>query len=103
MNLPDDDWRKRRNWFQEPELGASLALVEGLRPIAKRYGRTIAQLAIAWILRRPEVTSVIVGARQPSEVTEDIAACDLRLSAEDLAEIDELIQRREQMFQSAQN
>lgn len=103
VNLPDDDWRKRRNWFQEPELGASLALVEGLRPIAKRYGRTIAQLAIAWILRRPEVTSVIVGARQPSEVTEDIAPCDLRLSAEDLAEIDELIQRREQMFKSAQN
>jgi aryl-alcohol dehydrogenase-like predicted oxidoreductase len=49
------------------------------------------------------VTSVIVGARQPAEVTEDIAACDLRLSTEDLAEIDELIQRREQMFKSAQN
>ena len=97
-HLPDDDWRKRRSWFQEPELGASLALVEGLRPMAERQGRTIAQLAIAWILRRLEVTSVIVGAGQPSEVTEDIAACDFRLSVEDLAEVDALIMRRQQML-----
>jgi aryl-alcohol dehydrogenase-like predicted oxidoreductase len=102
-NLPDDDWRKRRNWFQGPELSASLTLVEGLRPIAKRHDRTIAQLAIAWILRRPEVTSVIVGARQPAEIVEDLGASELRLSVEDLAEIDELVKRREQMLEPAQS
>jgi aryl-alcohol dehydrogenase-like predicted oxidoreductase len=102
-NLPDDDWRKRRNWFQDPELSASLTLVEGLRPIAKRHDRTIAQLAIAWILRRPEVTSVIVGARQPAEIVEDLGASELRLSVEDLAEIDELVKRREQMLEPAQS
>ncbi len=99
--LPDDDWRKRRSWFQEPELGASLALVEGLRPIANRHHRTVAQLAIAWILRRPEVTAVIAGARQPSEIAEDIDASHFRLSAEELREIDELIQQRERMLKPA--
>lgn len=101
--LPDDDWRKRRNWFQEPELGASLALVDGLRPIADRHRKTVAQLAIAWILRRTEVTSVIVGARQPSEIVEDSEASDFRLSADDLAEIDELIRRRERMLKQAES
>ncbi len=102
-NLPDDDWRKNRSWFQDPELGASLDLVEGLRPIAVRHQKSVAQLAIAWILRRPEVTAVIVGARQPGEIAEDLGACDFRLSTEELAEIDELIQRREQMLKPEPN
>jgi aryl-alcohol dehydrogenase-like predicted oxidoreductase len=95
--LPDDDWRKRRSWFLEPELSATLALVDGLRPIATRHGCTVAQLAIAWVLRRPEVTAVIAGARHPSEIEEDVAAGDLRLSAVDLAEIAGLVTRRERM------
>lgn len=90
-NLPDDDWRKRRDWFQEPKLSATLALVEGLRPIAARHGKTIAQLAIAWILQRSEVTGVIAGARHPSQIEEDVAAWDCRLSGEDLTEIDALV------------
>ncbi len=102
-SLPDDDWRQNRSWFQDPELGASLALVEGLRPMAERHAGTVAQLAIAWILRRPEVTSVIVGARQPAEIVEDIGACDWQLSGQELAEIDQLIRERERMLQTAQN
>jgi len=92
--LPDDDWRKRRSWFQEPELAANLALVEQLRPIAARNGKTVAQLAIAWILRRPEVTAVIAGARHPWQIEEDVAAWDWKLSAEDIAEIDARLANR---------
>jgi aryl-alcohol dehydrogenase-like predicted oxidoreductase len=95
-SLPDEDWRKRRNHFQEPDLSANLALVEGLRPIAERNGRTLAQLAIAWVLRRPEVTAAIVGARRPSQIEETVAAGDWVLSAEDLAAIDALLAKREQ-------
>jgi hypothetical protein len=51
--LPDDDWRKRSPDFREPQLSANLAFVEKLHPIAERNGRTVAQLAIAWVLRRP--------------------------------------------------
>ena len=100
-HLPDDDWRKWRSWFQDPELGASLALVEGLRPIARQKGITLAQLAIAWILRRPEVTGVIVGARRPSEIDEDVGAWNIRFSTGELAEIDRLVEQREQTLKQA--
>jgi aryl-alcohol dehydrogenase-like predicted oxidoreductase len=102
-NLPDDDWRKQNSHFQEPELSANLALVEKLRPIAERNGRTVAQLAIAWVLRRPlrlrsgqaEVTAAIVGARRPSQIEETAPAGDWVLSEEDVAEIDALLVERE--------
>jgi aryl-alcohol dehydrogenase-like predicted oxidoreductase len=94
-SLPNDDWRQRNMHFQEPELSANLALVEGLRPIAARNGRTLGQLAIAWVLRRPEVTAAIVGARRPAQIEETVAAGDWVLSGEDIAEIDALLARRE--------
>jgi len=96
-SLPDEDWRKDRNpHFQEPALSANLALVEKLRPIAERNGRTLAQLAIAWVLRRPEVTAAIVGSRRPSQIEGTAPAGDWVLSAEDIAEIDALLTEREQ-------
>jgi len=94
-NLPDEDWRKGSSAFREPELSANLALVEKLRPIAERNGRTVAQLAIAWVLRRPEVTAAIVGARRPSQIEETAPAGDWMLSEEDVAEIDALLVERE--------
>lgn len=87
-NLPVDDHRRRESRFQVPALSLNLQLVEKLRPIAERHGRTIAQLAVAWVLRRPEVTAAIVGARRPSQLEETIIAGDWRLSAEDLRAID---------------
>jgi aryl-alcohol dehydrogenase-like predicted oxidoreductase len=102
-NLPDNDWRKRDHHFREPELSANLALVEKLRPIAERNGRTVAQLAVAWVLRRPlrlrsgqaEVTAAIVGARRPSQIEETAPAGDWVLSEEDIAEIEALLVERE--------
>ncbi len=92
--LPDSDFRKRHDpHFQEPALSANLELVEGLRPIAARNGRSVAQLAIAWVLRRPEVTAAIVGARRPSQIEETVAAGDWELSPEDAAEIEGLLIR----------
>jgi len=92
--LPDDDWRKMRSHhFHEPALSANLELIEGLRPIAARHGRTLAQLAIAWVLRRPEVTAAIVGARRPSQIEETVPAGDWELSAEDLAAVDALMRK----------
>jgi len=99
-NLPEDDFRRRNPRFQEPELSANLELVEALRPIAERNGRTLAQLAIAWVLRRPEVTSAIVGARRPSQIEETAPAADWTLSAEDAAEIDLLLQERERKIEA---
>jgi aryl-alcohol dehydrogenase-like predicted oxidoreductase len=96
-SLPDDDWRKDRNPdFQEPALEANLALIEGLQPIAERNGKTLAQLAIAWVLRRPEVTAAIVGVRRPSHIEETVMAGDWELSPDDTAEIEALLTKRAQ-------
>lgn len=98
-SLPDSDWRKEQNPdFQEPALSANLEFIEGLRPIAERNDRTLAQLAIAWVLRRSEVTAAIVGARRPAHIEETVKAGDWELSAADIAEIDALLARREQVL-----
>jgi aryl-alcohol dehydrogenase-like predicted oxidoreductase len=89
--LPLDDHRKTSSDFQEPHFSAALQLVDQLRPIAKRNGRTLAQLAISWVLRRSEVTAAIVGARRPEQIAETAAASDWTLSQEDTKEIEQLL------------
>jgi aryl-alcohol dehydrogenase-like predicted oxidoreductase len=94
--LPTNDWRRSHSpEFQEPALSANLALVHGLRSIAARHGGTVAQLAIAWVLRRPEVTSAIVGARKPSHIEGTVEAGDWELGTQDVAEIDALLADRD--------
>lgn len=93
--LAPDDHRRRMPEFQEPAFSASRDLVEGLKQIADRHGRTVAQLAISWVLRRPEVTAAIVGARRPSQIAETIGASDWNLSKQDIGEIEKLLAQRE--------
>jgi L-glyceraldehyde 3-phosphate reductase len=68
-----------------------LAKVQRLRPVAERNGLTMAQLAIAWVLQRPEVTSALIGASRPEQVVENVKASGVKLSAEDLKEIDAIL------------
>ncbi len=95
QNLPEDDHRRRDPRFQEPELSANLKLVEGLRSIAEKSGRTVGQLAIAWVLRRPEITAAIVGARRPSQIEETVASGDWEVSKEDISAIEALLKKRQ--------
>jgi aryl-alcohol dehydrogenase-like predicted oxidoreductase len=100
--LPDDDWRKTKSpHFLEPQLSANLALIDGLRPIAARHGREVCQLAIAWVLRRPEVTGAIVGSRKTADIDQTVAAGDWVLDAQDLAEIDALLAERDRVAGTA--
>ena len=92
--LPADDWRPRSPWFQEPQLSANLSLVDRLRPIAARVGIGVAELALAWVLRLPEVTSAIAGARSPEQIRQTAAAGDVALSSAVLAEIELLLANR---------
>ena len=89
--FPADDWRKNSRFFQEPQLSAHLELVEKLRPIAEHHGWSLPQLAIAWVLRRSEITSAIVGARQSKQVDEFLGTKQWSLSAEDIAKIEALL------------
>lgn len=94
--LPDEDWRKGSARFQEPQLSANLELVDKLKPVAERNGRSLGQLAVAWVLRRPELTAAIVGARRPEQIEETVQAGDWTLSEADIEEIDTLLAEREQ-------
>ena len=94
-NLPLDDHRRTNSDFHEPQFTATLELVEQLRPIAERNGRTLAQLSISWILRRPEVTAAIVGARKPEQIIETAPASDWDLNEEDMEQIEQLLAERQ--------
>jgi aryl-alcohol dehydrogenase-like predicted oxidoreductase len=91
--FPDDDFRRRTPNFQEPLLSRNLELAELLRTIGQRHGRTPGEVAIAWVLRRPEVTAAIVGMRSAKQVEGVIGAAEFRLSAAEIAEIDSFRQK----------
>ncbi len=85
--MPPDDFRQRTAQFQEPLLTRNLDLVEILRTIGQRHGRTPGEVAIAWALRRPEVTAAIVGLRSPAQLAGVIGAADFRLEPSEIGEI----------------
>jgi aryl-alcohol dehydrogenase-like predicted oxidoreductase len=92
--LPANDWRRTRSsLFQEPEFSITLDLIEKLRPIAARKGCSLSQLAIAWVLRRPEVTAAIVGARWPEQIAETTTVH--ALTPVEITEIDTCLLERE--------
>ena len=87
-NLPDDDWRRNDERFQEPQLSRHLALVERLQSVAERHDTTPGAIAVAWTLRNPAVDGAIVGFRRPDQIDPLIDAANLELSNEDIATID---------------
>lgn len=68
-----------------------LEAVAKLKPIAADLGLTMGQMALAWVLRRPEVTSAIIGASRPEQISENVRAVGTTLSAEVLEQIDRAI------------
>ncbi len=85
--LPANDWRSRSDAFKEPALARNLALVETLRTIGGRHGRSPGETAIAWTLRDPVVTGAIVGARDAAQVDGWINAARFRLTPGEIAEV----------------
>ena len=94
QSLPEDDHRpdvdKR---FQEPQLASNLAFVESLKNFAQKRRKSVMHLAIAWALRRPEVTAVIVGARRPNQIEQTMAAGDWKLPEKDISTIEDLLEK----------
>ena len=68
-----------------------LDAVQELRPIAQEAGATLGQLALAWCLRKPGVSSVIIGATRASQVDENVAAADLDLAPEVFTAMDAIL------------
>ena len=68
-----------------------LEAVQRLRPIADGLGLTMAQLALAWVLRQPNVASAITGASRPEQIDDNVGAVGVALDAATLAAIDEAV------------
>lgn len=88
QNLPDSDWRKRDVDFTEPNLSKNLDLVERLKEVGAKYGRSAGEVAIAWTLYHPAVTAAIVGVRNARQAEQVMCAGDLHLTRQDLAALE---------------
>jgi len=89
--LAPDDWRRQSPWFTEPKLGQAMQFVAELQPLAKQYGKTVGQLAIAWVLQQPGITAAIVGARSVEQVAKNSQGSGWQISAADIEKINSLL------------
>jgi len=92
--LPDFQWLIDR--YEGEEARRRINLVQELEPVATKIGCTLAQLAIAWCLRNPHVSTVITGASRPEQVKENMQALEVadRLTPEVLQRIEDILQNR---------
>src|SRR6185295_9299086 len=86
------DEAARRAKFDFPPVNKEKGfdILDVAKEIADRHGVSVAQIALAWILANSAVTSVIIGARKPSQLEDNLKAIDVRLSAEDMKALDEV-------------
>jgi aryl-alcohol dehydrogenase-like predicted oxidoreductase len=82
-----DDWRRNLSNLQEPLLSRNLELVEFLRELGRRHGKSPGEVAIAWTLSNPAVTGAIVGFRSIKQFEGIVGAASFRLSSTELDEI----------------
>ena len=65
-------------------------VIDAMRPIAKAHDVSVARVAIAWLLHKPAVTSVIIGAKNTDQLQDNVAAVELKLTGEDMAALDKV-------------
>jgi aryl-alcohol dehydrogenase-like predicted oxidoreductase len=72
------------------DLDKTFKIIDAMAGIAKARGTAVASVALAWVLQKPFVSSVIVGAKRPEQLAENLAASDLELSPAEIAQLDKL-------------
>ncbi len=90
QGIPADSRAARDFFLRKKDIGGeTLAKVRALNEIAKQRGQTLAEMAVAWVLRDPRVTSALVGTSKVSQVDDNVAALkNLKFSSEELGKID---------------
>ncbi len=90
-----DDWRAQSELFADDAFAERIAVVGELDDLAREAGRAggVAELSVAWVLRRPEVTAAIVGARSPEQAVRNAALAATPLSADEAAGIEAVLAR----------
>jgi len=86
----DNDSRRTAFDFPPVDKERAYAIIDAIAPIAKAHGATVARAALAWLLQRKGVMSVIIGAKTIQQLDDNLAAADLTLSAEEIATLDEV-------------
>ena len=86
----EGDGRRAKFDFPHVDRQRTFAVVDAMRPIAEAHGASVAGIAIAWLLHQRAVSTVIVGAKRPDQLADNLAACDIELTREDLAALDEV-------------
>lgn len=91
--LPDDArFAGKEDWYNEQKQNGTIDKVRELNSIAQQRGQSLAQLALTWLLRNPEVVSVLIGVSKPEQLAENVAVAQAaELSAEELAAIDKIL------------
>lgn len=84
----DDSSRRSKFSFPPVNLEKSYDIIDALQAIAVRRNSTVAQIALAWLLHQPVVTSVIIGAKNANQLKDNLGAVDVQLDAEDLQQLD---------------
>jgi aryl-alcohol dehydrogenase-like predicted oxidoreductase len=102
-NFESDDWRARRgrmggiNLFQHlfgPDyFPKNIRVVEELKGMAKRYGKSLPQFALRWTLSNPVISTALVGCRNSAEIDDNVGALDWSISNADMKEIDAIFAR----------
>jgi aryl-alcohol dehydrogenase-like predicted oxidoreductase len=86
-----DDWRSNSSDFTGETFRRNLAVVDKLKQFAADRDLSLPVLALAWALANPTVDAAIVGTRNPAHLTDTVSAVDVRLSHDDLDEIDQIL------------
>ncbi|RKY89764.1 aldo/keto reductase [candidate division KSB1 bacterium] len=89
--FPPNDFRANNFLFQGQTFKRNIAIVKALKDYAAEKNHTVAQLAVAWVLAHPAVTSAICGAKRPAQIEETAAASDWHLEESTLQDIDHIV------------
>jgi L-glyceraldehyde 3-phosphate reductase len=95
--IPDDSRAARDFYLKKKDIDKStLGKIRALNEVAGQRGQTLAEMAVAWVLRDPRVTSALVGTSKVSQVDDNVAALkNLKFSAEELRKIDDILAGRQ--------
>jgi L-glyceraldehyde 3-phosphate reductase len=93
QGIPSDSRAARDSYLKKKDIGEDkLTRIRALNKVAKQRGQTLAEMAVAWVLRDPRVTSALIGASKVSQVDDNVAALkNLKFSAEELKKIDSIL------------
>lgn len=86
----DNNARRTKFSFPPVNLEKAYGIVDVMQAVAARRNATVAQVALAWLLYQPSVTSVIIGAKTMSQLKDNLGSVDVKLEADDLQQLDEI-------------